>query len=222
MPDSTVDIYACFYFKDDKIQIKACASMKPRGLQVFSTLKGNAEEVKMVLTGGHLIGEVTANKPGTSLIYATLGGSSNTGSTFFKTNINVIPKYGHKNDIDIKSIAMQTHLMRCMGNFTRWEDSYDAAKLAGFNVVHLTPVNKLSEHGSAYAVASFTELEPRIFGTKTGWADLKKFVERMNREKSIMTICDVVPNHCSYDNELLKSHPDIIVNLKNHSNLRYF
>lgn len=178
-------------------------------------------KVTLQIEGGFLVSYIEAHRPGRNLIYGAIDQGNGDGEqVFFKILINVRANLGRDDDIKVNSLSVQTHLARCMGEFENWEQQYEVASKSGFSCIHLTPVTKLSQHGSAYALASTQELEPRIFGSKHTWDDLRNFISRMNEEKSIMTICDIVPNHCSFESQYLKSNPDIAVNLKTHDHLR--
>ena len=165
--------------------------------------------------------------PGKHKLWACKRGARAENYSFFTLNVVARGTYGacsesEARNLSLGSLNMITHMASRMGSFYAgaWDEKYEVARASGYNAVHLTPVEKLSDFGSAYAVRSVDELNPHMFGANGNWDDLETFTSRMFSEKGVISVADVVPNHCSTESELLREYPNICVNLENHPHLR--
>jgi 1,4-alpha-glucan branching enzyme len=95
------------------------------------------------------------------------------------------------------------------GTFRAAEKRLPELKKMGIGIVWLMPVNPIGELnrkgtlGSYYSVKDYRAVNPE-FGTKK---DLKDFVKRAH-SLGLKVILDWVANHTSWDNQLIKDHPD--------------
>lgn len=67
----------------------------------------------------------------------------------------------------------------------------------GYNMIHLTPIQKLGLSRSCYSLADQLEVNPD-FSTpnkKCSWNEIGKLVEKMKNEWNMLCITDVVYNH---------------------------
>jgi len=87
-----------------------------------------------------------------------------------------------------------THLSKLLGPLDKWEDSLRVAKEAGYNVIHLTPVQKLGISNSGYSIADYHALNPTF---NSDFKALKQLVDKIEREWQVLTIQDVVWNHAA-------------------------
>lgn len=64
---------------------------------------------------------------------------------------SVVPKWtiGGR-ELSLNSLSVCTHLTKLLGPLSEWEDRLSVAKEAGYNVIHLTPVQALGVSNSRY------------------------------------------------------------------------
>ena len=143
----------------------------------------------------------------------------------------------------LDSITCLTHISKLLGPLSEWKDRLRVAKEAGYNMVHLTPVQQLGGSNSAYSIKDQLKLDARYlspsFESKMVTAsykdptgaihqlevdssllECKQVIEDLKSDWNIDTISDVVWNHTSYDTPWLVDHPDAGYNLLNSSHLR--
>lgn len=95
------------------------------------------------------------------------------------------------------------------GTFTAAEKHLPRLKALGVDILWLWPVHKIGQKnrkgslGSPYAVQDYFSVNPE-FGTLD---DLKQFVKAAH-ELDLYVIIDWVANHTSWDNVLVKEHPE--------------
>ena len=95
------------------------------------------------------------------------------------------------------------------GTFAAVEDSLDAIKALGTDIVWFMPIhpigtlNRKGTLGSPYAISDYRAVNPE-FGTLE---DFKRLVAAIH-DKGMKCIIDVVYNHTSPDSVLSKSHPE--------------
>lgn len=95
------------------------------------------------------------------------------------------------------------------GTFTAFEKDLPRIKNLGVDVIWLMPIhpigvkNRKEPLGSYYSVKDYMAVNPE-FGTL---ADFKHLVNKIH-ERGLKVIIDWVPNHSSWDNNLIHTHPD--------------
>ena len=86
-------------------------------------------------------------------------------------------------------------------SFGWWQWFYSALSLfsciAGYNMIHFTPLQTLGESRSCYSLADQLELNPDFSrpNKKYTWSDVGQLVEKLKKEWNILCITDVVYNH---------------------------
>lgn len=89
------------------------------------------------------------------------------------------------------------------GNFKGIKKMLPYIKKLGVTVIYLTPILK-SPNSNRYAVSNYLEID-EMLGT---WDDFDDFKQEANKY-GMKVIEDNVFNHASYDNPLIKEHPEI-------------
>jgi glycosidase len=95
------------------------------------------------------------------------------------------------------------------GTFMGFSRDLPRLKEMGVDIVWLMPINPIGEKfrkgplGSYYSVRDYSSVNPE-FGTLEDFKTLVKLVH----EQGMKIIIDWVPNHTSWDNNLVKTHPD--------------
>lgn len=69
--------------------------------------------------------------------------------------------------------------------------------VAGYNMIHFTPLQTLGLSRSCYSLADQLELNPDFSrpNKKYTWTDVGQLVQKLKREWNILCITDVVYNH---------------------------
>lgn len=72
-----------------------------------------------------------------------------------------------------------------------------ALLVPGYNMIHLTPLQKLGESRSCYSIADQLELNPDFSppGKNYTWMDVGNLTEKIMKEWNMVCITDVVYNH---------------------------
>jgi glycosidase len=95
------------------------------------------------------------------------------------------------------------------GSFNSLRKKLPQLKELGVSILWLMPIHPIGEVkrkgtlGSPYSVKNYYEVNPE-YGTK---ADFKNLIKEAHR-LGFKVIIDEVLNHCAWDNELVKKHPD--------------
>ena len=151
----------------------------------------------------------------------------------------VDPYLGYSPD----SIACQTYITKLLGPISEWKQRLMAAKEAGYNMVHLTPIQQLGSSRSAYSISnqlridssympsgvphtekteSFKNCEGVIkqFKVDSNYVKVREIIKSMQKEWGVLSIVDIVWNHTSFDTPWLIQHPEAGYNLVNSPHLR--
>lgn len=95
------------------------------------------------------------------------------------------------------------------GDFNGVTAKLDSLKDLGVTILWLMPIHPIGEEkkkgtiGSPYAVRDYYGINP-AYGTKD---DLKRLISEAHK-RGLKVIIDIVANHTSWDNNLLKEHPE--------------
>lgn len=95
------------------------------------------------------------------------------------------------------------------GTFKRVEEDLPRIKELGIDIVYLLPIHEIGEinrkgtYGSPYSIKDYYSI-CSMYGTLE---DFKSLVNKVH-EYGMKVILDMVFNHTSYDNVLIKEHPD--------------
>jgi glycogen debranching enzyme len=125
--------------------------------------------------------------------------------------------------IPLDGIRVQTNLTRCLGPVSEWPTQLAEPIAAGFNMIHLTPPQKLGASGSAYSVFDQLELEPSLFEhpeTHAPFHRLQAELLRLEREHGVLAMADLVLNHTAANSAFLATHPDAGFSIDNSPWLR--
>ncbi|TKR64493.1 hypothetical protein L596_025014 [Steinernema carpocapsae] len=118
--------------------------------------------------------------------------------------------------LSLNAIACQTYLAKLLGPFGEWEDKLRVAKECGYNMIHLTPIQKLGISNSSYSIADHLSLNQE----DTSIAEVAKLVKKMDDEWGVLTVQDVVWNHAAKNSKWLLEHPECGYNCNNSRHLR--
>ena len=109
-----------------------------------------------------------------------------------------------------------------MGPFCDWEKRLTVAKETGYNMIHFTPVSQLGSSNSAYSLSDQLAVHKTLHSDnkKVTFDDVESLVIKMQHEWGMLSICDVVWNHTSFDSPWLLEHPECAYNVANTPHLR--
>ncbi|KAB5586606.1 hypothetical protein PHYPO_G00003630 [Pangasianodon hypophthalmus] len=153
--------------------------------------------------------------------YFGCGNEEKTGGGYFV--VDPVLRVGHERKvIPLDSITSQTYLAKCLGPLDEWLDRLIVAKETGYNMIHLTPLQKLGESRSCYSIADQLELNPDFSppGKNYTWMDVGNLTEKIRKEWNMVCITDVVYNHTAVNSEWLRLHPECGYNLANSPHLK--
>ncbi|XP_036446672.1 glycogen debranching enzyme-like isoform X1 [Colossoma macropomum] len=153
--------------------------------------------------------------------YFGCGDEEKTGGGYIV--VDPVLRVGHeRNILPLDSITIQTYLSKCLGPMDEWLDRFRVAKETGYNMIHLTPLQKLGESRSGYSIADQLELNPEFSppGKNYTWTDVGNLIEKIRKEWNMLCITDVVYNHTAANSKWLRLHPECGYNLVNSPHLK--
>ncbi|GKT28212.1 Glycogen debranching enzyme like protein, partial [Aduncisulcus paluster] len=157
-------------------------------------------------------------------IYLSYSGSSPRTSIPQYLSVNPQPKINGK-PLPLDCIMMQTVHSRILGPLEKWKEVLKVSSSSGYNMIHFSPVNQIGGSNSAYSIYKHHSLNHSMFpkhsklSNEEKWEALRKVIADVEREQNMLSICDVVWNHASYDCETLWKHPQCAYNTHTHSYL---
>ncbi|XP_071505921.1 glycogen debranching enzyme-like [Diadema antillarum] len=124
--------------------------------------------------------------------------------------------------LPLDCITAQTVLTKSLGAFVTWEDRLRVAHETGYNVIHFTPIQELGASNSSYSIRNQRALNPSLDcnGNRVSLEDVRGLVTKMQNEWGVLSICDVVWNHTSFDSPWVREHPECAYNVQNSPHLR--
>lgn len=124
--------------------------------------------------------------------------------------------------LPLDCVTLQTFLAKCLGPVDEWESRLRVAKEAGYNMIHLTPLQTLGESRSCYSLANQLELNPDFSrpNKKYTWDDVGQLVQKLKKEWDMLCITDVVYNHTAANSQWIQEHPESAYNLANSPHLK--
>ena len=98
------------------------------------------------------------------------------------------------------------------GPFKDWNTHLVSAAEMGFNWVFVNPIQKLGGSGSLYSIADYFAINPAFCSGEKASAEEQVRTMVAEAEKlGLAMMIDLVINHCAYDSDLLKKHPEWFV-----------
>jgi glycogen debranching enzyme len=121
------------------------------------------------------------------------------GSGFFLVDpVMEFGPTGHRRVLPLDGVQCQTVLAKNLGSFDTWEGKLKVAKESGYNMIHFTPVHVIGASMSAYSLADQHNLNVNF---KTDWKSVAGFVDKMEKEWGVLSLCDIVLNHTSNETQ---------------------
>jgi len=124
--------------------------------------------------------------------------------------------------LPLDAICMQTVLTKLLGKFSSWKSRLQVSKESGYNVIHFTPMQELGCSNSSYSIADQLNFNSNLCddGSNIAFKDVKKLVEELCEDWSMLSVTDVVWNHTATNSSWLTCNPESGYNLINSPYLR--
>jgi starch synthase (maltosyl-transferring) len=99
------------------------------------------------------------------------------------------------------------------GPFGKWEPHFERAAAMGFDWIFINPVQKPGYSGSLYSIVDYFQLNPLLVDPKSTLSpdqQIKAALAAADRH-GLKVMVDLVINHCAFDSELTRKHPQWFV-----------
>lgn len=180
---------------------------------------------------GHGFGAVVDNLvPGTHEYYIQDDCEGEDRSTRAAGTIQIPPKLvlPDGQSISPDQVSLQTLVSKWMGPMSKWDPHILAARDAGYNMIHFTPLQRRGLSNSPYSIYDHLELAPELVqDSAAGRAVDPALLEEKLRAKidwmynsGVLAMTDVVWNHTSCDSPWLAEHPEAGYTLANSPHLQ--
>ena len=98
------------------------------------------------------------------------------------------------------------------GPFEQWTPHLERAADMGFDWVFVNPIQQTGRSGSLYSIKDYFAINPALCAkSDMSPEDQVRAMTAQAERLGLKLMVDLVINHCAYDSELLKSHPDWFV-----------
>lgn len=99
------------------------------------------------------------------------------------------------------------------GNFPQWEPHLIRAADMGFNWIFVNPIQRPGYSGSLYSISDYFAFNPLLVDTECGLSAETQIKNTLRAAEALglKVMGDLVINHCAFDSELIKSHPEWFV-----------
>ncbi len=96
------------------------------------------------------------------------------------------------------------------GRLSRWEEHFRRSSEMGFNWVFVNPIQRPGYSGSLYSISDYFSFNPLLTDTDSGKspADQVKNMIVNAQKYGLSVMIDLVINHCAFDSEITKKHPE--------------
>jgi len=125
----------------------------------------------------------------------------------------------------LDGICILTIIPKWLPHVPQWLPHFRTASDAGYNMVHLAPVQQRGESNSPYSLFDQHAISEDLFNDATlsieaRQAQLKDMLDKIREQCGILTVTDVVYNHTAHNSEWLMRHPEAGYNLVNSPHLK--
>ncbi|KAK2612738.1 bifunctional 4-alpha-glucanotransferase/amylo-alpha-1,6-glucosidase [Conoideocrella luteorostrata] len=114
--------------------------------------------------------------------------------------------------LPLPALSIFSVISKFMGKYpTDWEKHLRGIAGRGYNMIHFTPLQIRGSSNSPYSLYDQLGWDPTCF--PAGEADVKKMVDSLEREHSLLSLTDIVLNHTAHNTKWLQEHPESGYNL---------
>ena len=99
------------------------------------------------------------------------------------------------------------------GPFGSWEPHFKRAADMGFDWIFINPVQKPGYSGSLYSIVDYFQLNPLLVDAESKLSPEQqiKAALAVAEQLGLKVMVDLVINHCAFDSELTRQHPEWFV-----------
>ncbi|KAK0748338.1 glucanotransferase domain of glycogen debranching enzyme-domain-containing protein [Apiosordaria backusii] len=114
--------------------------------------------------------------------------------------------------LPLPALSVFSIISKFMGKYPNdWERHLRGISDRGYNMVHFTPLQVRGASNSPYSLYDQLGWDPVCF--PGGEKDVKKLVDSLEKNHSLLSLTDIVLNHTAHNSEWLLEHPEAGYNL---------
>lgn len=114
--------------------------------------------------------------------------------------------------LPLPALSVFSIISKFMGRYPNdWERHLAGISDRGYNMIHFTPLQVRGESNSPYSLYDQLGWDPDCF--PAGEKDVKKMVDSLEQNHSLLSLTDIVLNHTANNTSWLQEHPDAGYNL---------
>lgn len=127
--------------------------------------------------------------------------------------IDVAPRLSLDGEpLPLSALSVFSIISKFMGRYPQdWEKHLAGISDRGYNMIHFTPLQVRGDSNSPYSLRDQLGWDPACF--PAGEKDVKKLVDSLERNHSLLSLTDIVLNHTANNTDWLLEHPDAGYNL---------
>lgn len=114
--------------------------------------------------------------------------------------------------LPLPALSVFSVISKFMGEYpSDWERHLEGISDRGYNMIHFTPLQVRGVSNSPYSLYDQLGWDPACF--PAGEQDVKRMVDSLEQEHSLLSLTDIVLNHTANNTKWLEEHPDAGYNL---------
>ncbi|KAG5998640.1 hypothetical protein E4U52_006436 [Claviceps spartinae] len=114
--------------------------------------------------------------------------------------------------LPLPALSIFSVISKFMGKYpTDWEKHLRGISDRGYNMIHFTPLQVRGSSNSPYSLYDQLGWDPACF--PAGEADVKKLIDSLESQHSLLSLTDIVLNHTAHNTKWLEQHPEAGYNL---------
>lgn len=114
--------------------------------------------------------------------------------------------------LPLPALSIFSVISKFMGKYPQdWERHLAGISDRGYNMIHFTPLQVRGDSNSPYSLYDQLGWDPVCF--PAGEKDVKKMVDSLEQNHSLLSLTDIVLNHTANNTDWLLEHPDAGYNL---------
>lgn len=96
------------------------------------------------------------------------------------------------------------------GPLSQWKPHLERAADMGFDWIFVNPIQRSGASGSLYSIADYFAIDPRLLDPASSRSPEDQIREAVRTAEGLglRVMVDLVVNHCAYDSDLPRSHPE--------------
>lgn len=107
--------------------------------------------------------------------------------------------------LPLNSIALESVVSKWLGPRSDWDGIFEEIKKKGYNMIHFTPLQERGHSNSPYSIYDQLTYDPSLFKDTE---DVLQLTKKLQKDKGLLSITDIVFNHTADNSQWLRDHPD--------------